>query len=251
MRYGDDQAFADTVEALSASVILLENDSRDLYLTGTLFFSSGPVVITNYHLLEADTDTVHVFLTNESGDAEKFSAELIQGDRTLDIAAFRIVPSRPGQIIPPMRSGIPPAGYIAGNQCLTTASFACPGDIRRGVRVVFLGFPLHYGMDIKPGGLRLSKSPIVREGFIASVVARGEFLIDAMVSNGNSGSPVFIRSSKGPRIAGIIKEFQHDSIPFRSESGTMTAIPHNAGLGAVIPIQTVAAFLERLPVDRP
>jgi S1-C subfamily serine protease len=178
-----------------------------------------------------------VYLNTAGGSASAFACRLVKGDRMRDLAAFRIG-----------AAALPP-----GNDCLPRARFAGPGAVHRGRRILFLGFPLNYGMQADPEGGGLRKLPIARTGIIASEPGVDEFLIDAMVSNGNSGSPVFVRAGKGRRaapgyrLAGIMKEFQHDTIPLRRDDGSARKIPHNTGLAAVIPADAIAAFLENLP----
>lgn len=87
----------------------------------------------------------------------------------------------------------------------------------------------------------IAKSPIVRFGRIASSLRSNEFLIDAMVNHGNSGSPVFVvvreprvaGVSVGLRFAGLVKGFLSDNISYKSDLGHTISLPHNSGLGVV------------------
>lgn len=132
-----------------------------------------------------------------------------------------------------------------------------------------MGFPLNQGLVTKkiprvlktPNGHKeillppivrlIQKTPVAGYGRIASESVGGFFLIDAMVNQGNSGSPVFVRKGvrekTGPRcdydFIGIIKGYKSDNIVFRSEDGHTMAVPHNSGLVIVISIEAIRKFI--------
>jgi len=260
------------VDDISRCVVYLNDDTHDKYITGTLILSSGPVIVTNYHLLISSTDTVRVYLNTRNNTAEAFPCTFLKGDRENDLAAFRV------QVSGKTRAQLTDGGFWnereshfqlpSTNNCLLPVHFARPADIRRGCRIAFLGFPLNYGISVEPVTGNLVKKPIFRSGVIASEVSGNEFLIDAMVSNGNSASPVFVRTGAtrrsnnsakkavegdgfepAYRLIGIMKEFQHDSIKIHGGDGSIQAIPHNAGIGVVIPVNVIKEFLSDLPAQ--
>lgn len=244
-----DRAEALAAEQLSRCVVYLENDANGAYITGTLLYPDGTTIVTNYHVLSASTDPVHVYLNTADNGVERFACTFLKGDPQRDIAVFRLSfggknrPQLSAEGFAEDNSGSVTLPYT--NRYLTAGLFASPEEIRRGYRVAFLGFPLSYGMPVEGRTKRVVKSPVYRTGTVASEAFNGEFLIDAMVSNGNSGSPVFVRSGRGRRYAfvGIIKEFQRDTIRVKMDDGKTADVPHNAGLGVVIPVGVIEVFL--------
>lgn len=218
-------------ETLSPYVVLIENTANAKYCTGTLFSSSGTIVLTNYHILDSSGDAVNAYLSDAGGKAARYPCRFIKGDAQKDMAVFAVECS----------SGLLQKGFSLD---------VCAGDreITRGIRIVFLGFPLYYGMTFNSVTHRTLEYPVFRTGTIASEIDHQEFLIDAMVSNGNSGSPVFIHIVEGKghlsyRLVGIIKQYQHDTILFKDGAGAWNRVPHNTGLGVVIPAEEVKRFL--------
>jgi S1-C subfamily serine protease len=254
-RADENEIEASLAEAMSLCVVYLDDTTSNKYITGTLLYSAGPVIVTNYHILSSSTDTVRAYLSTPDNRIEKFCCTFIKGDRLKDIAVFRVqVPDKYGdRLIVKFGETVSKGGVSAANRCLTADYYADPALIRRGYRVVFLGFPLNYGLAYDEHAGQLIKQPVFRSGRIATEIINGEFLIDAMVSNGNSGSPVFVRTggreapARSPAylLIGIIKEYQHDSIKMHLE-GRVVEIPHNTGLGVVIPVDEVKRFLNGL-----
>lgn len=225
----ESESEAALADALSSCVVFLKNDTSGAYITGTLLKTTDTFVLTNYHFLDGEKDEVYAYVNVSSSATERVPCIFVKGDRRLDLALFR-----------------PAAGLPSANSSLSPGSFADDRDIRRGYRVAFLGFPLNYGLEVEKDTHRLIKRPVFRTGTIASENLDGEFLIGAMVSNGNSGSPVFVRSvnknTPGYTLIGIIKEYQHDTIKV-DLNGKETEIPHNTGLGIVIPIGVIKEFV--------
>ncbi|MHB9156148.1 MAG: S1 family peptidase [Endomicrobiales bacterium] len=242
-------------DMLSAAVVFLKNDTNGKYITGTLLKSSGTVVLTNYHVLGSSGDAVFAYLNSAENKVERFRCELLKGDRLLDLALFRITPEgkTPQELVSGgfVSRGTSTVSMPVTNRYLSPESFADDTDIKRGYRIAFLGFPLNYGLSIEKETQKLIKRPVFRTGNIASEAFEGEFLIGAMASNGNSGSPVFVRAlyrgsagvSLGYKLIGIIKEYQHDTIKGSLDGKKTVAIPHNTGLGIVIPIGVIREFI--------
>jgi S1-C subfamily serine protease len=222
------------IEELSRCVVLLENSVNEKYITGVLVDGAAPRILTNYHILSSSADTISAYVNAADGTIEKCPCRFIKGDPLRDMALFSLSLPR----LPSTNAGVD-----------TRAAGGRPA-IRRGREVLFLGFPLYYGIMTEPGSGKRIKRPVCRKGMIASEISDGEYMIDAMVNNGNSGSPVFVlipaRQGAAARyvFAGLIKEYQHDQIPC-SINGTMIKVPHNAGLGIVIPVDVIADFVGR------
>lgn len=242
------------IEALSSCVVYVNDDSSGKYITGTLFYSSGPVVITNYHVLSSSTDTLRVYLSTGRG-AKTFPGTVVKSDQRNDLAAIRINRRGPaierlvtGKIAPGKSMMVTDSHYIAEDD------FVDASLLRRGYPVIFLGFPLNYGLSSGGRDRALVMEPVARRGIIASGVDNDEFLVDAMFSNGNSGSPVFVRTGrqKGERyypeyrLAGIVKQYQRDVIKVRWD-GVQHELPHNAGLGIIVPVAVIRDFLKNVP----
>jgi S1-C subfamily serine protease len=250
------QIEADMAEMLSTTVVYVRDDTSSHYITGLLLKTTTTVVLTNYHLLASTQDAVYAYLNTIDNRVERFRCEYLKGDAALDLAVFRItlqdksVRELLSDGFVQKSTGAVEMPYT--NRYLSAAAFAGDAEIRRGYRVAFLGFPMGYGLVEDGAAQGLVKSPVFRSGHVASEIFNGEFLIDAMVSNGNSGSPVFVRSVyagsggtvPGYRFAGLMKEFQRDTITVYSKGKKAGQVPHNAGLGIVIPAGVVREFLK-------
>jgi S1-C subfamily serine protease len=279
----------DLIEKVERSVIVVDNATANRRLTGVLLFSgSEKYAITNSHLLNADSDEVIIYLTTKDGVQEKFQGNLVVKDTTTDVAILDI--SLAGKTTEELKSlgfdliydrpslDIKTAHLYRlpdGDKFVVEENFADQSILRRGREVIFLGFPLNEGakerkvpvigktnsgqtVQVAEMSELVQKSPIARFGRIASKMENGQFLIDAMVSHGSSGSPVFVRTSFTSKedgrdkidlqykFAGIISRFRSDNISFQSEEGDVMNIPHNSGLGLVVSVTHIAEMLQSL-----
>lgn len=130
-------------------------------------------------------------------------------------------------------------------KCISKSYFSPISDIRRGSEIFYLGFPL--GISL------LDRSvPVYRKGEIAldRQLIKGTYLLDAKVLGGSSGSPVF--SCEG-KLVGVIASslnyyFSDDKLPeivsdsMQVECGILSS----AGLGVMIPIETVIDFIDQI-----
>jgi hypothetical protein len=129
------------------------------------------------------------------------------------------------------------SGNTVSQGPLALSGFAGDSDVREGIGLTILGFPLGLGAG------RASNYPITRIGVIAQVIP-GEptFLINGVVSHGNSGSPVF--ASYSGNFLGLIQSFPADYIEFFDENRSMVAsLPYNSGLTTCISAATVRKFM--------
>jgi hypothetical protein len=265
------------IERLNPCVVFIINKSNKKSITGILLEHRGSLsVLTNYHFMNKNIDEIEVYLTKKKGKLDVFKCKLIKHDSKLDLALFKILFK--GETLEKLVSGgfldidtlkikIPKENKIIGKD-----AFGNFLNIKRGKNILFLGFPLRKGITyeksiqnievtkenkisltyIKP----IFKNAIARYGKIASKInENGTFLIDAMVSHGNSGSPVFVRSGYVKnhekvymeyKFIGILKAFIQDEIQFRSDNGQLISIPHNTGLGEVISVVAIENFIKDL-----
>ncbi len=253
------------INVINVSVVYLTNDTQGTSITGTLVSTEKKAVyvLTNYHILKSTTDEVNLYLTNEENKLNKYPCHFIKGDQKLDLALFSwSFPAKDRNLI------------VKYNNWIAKSSYAENNMITKGKIVLFLGFPLQQGIDvqkiIQPIKLQetgeiitrelrypIRKNAICRYGRIASdQLSSGTFLIDAMVSHGNSGSPVFVRTGyqvststsigtiSSYALAGVIKGAFPDYIEYTSETGQKIFLDQNSGLGIVISIDTIKEFLK-------
>lgn len=262
------------VEQLSRAVVLLVNNSSGNGTTGILLGTSPEklMVLTNSHLLKSSDDTVYVSLCTKDNRINFFKCNLIKRNTDYDLSVFKVTIE--GQDIP----GLILNGFVSTttlrteipdtNAYLSTKDLSDILNIKRGNEIIFLGFPLNLGIEEyteylgktkTPNGEECDvfnkyrlKKPVFRSGKIASEIYQGNFLIDAMVSHGNSGSPVFVRTghtdvngvTSDYKFVGILKRFVSDNIDFRSDAGQVLSLPHNTGLGEVVSIEIIKEFLK-------
>ncbi|MCX6817357.1 MAG: serine protease [Candidatus Aenigmarchaeota archaeon] len=126
-------------------------------------------------------------------------------------------------------------------------------DVMEGDDILFLGFPLHIS---EPNKIH----PVVRSGIIAYRKENKNFLIDANVFPGSSGSPVFLKTSaityeKGnfnlgkvriPKLVGIIIEaLLYDDIAISQQTKRhVVTFSENAGFGVVLSVDLINDILE-------
>lgn len=265
------------IERLNPCVVFIINKSNQKSITGILLKHRGSLsVLTNYHFMNKNMDEIEVYLTRKKGKLDSFKCKLIKHDPKSDLALFKILFK--GETLEKLVSG----GFLdidtfkinilEQNKIIGKDTFGDSLNIKRGKNILFLGFPLQIGItyvelkrkiELKKGGHLnvqtvepIFKNAIARYGKIASKInENGTFLIDAMVSHGNSGSPVFVRSGcvknhekvyMEYKLIGILKAFIQDEIQFRSDSGQLISIPHNTGLGEVISIVAIKKFIKDL-----
>lgn len=257
----------------SKYVVLLKNITNGNFNSGLLIFHPDyGVAIANYHLLASTSDTVVAYLEGPSNEMVEFPVRYSAGDPANDIAAFVLNHSENEQ----QRKTLINKGFKfhddggliipSSNFFMDVGQFADESQLRRGQEIFFLGFPLQQGIVKQVHKVPLTnsvsilqeewiaKSPIVRFGRIASSHRYNEFLIDAMVSHGNSGSPVFV-VVREPRVdgvsvelrfAGLVKGFLSDNISYKSDLGQTISLPHNSGLGVVATAASVLNVIRQV-----
>jgi len=277
--YKEGQLESYFMNLISKSVVVIENKTNGKQITGVLYSSprhtSG--VITNYHFMSSTSDTVSVYMDNSKNQLKEFKCKLVKYDKNIDLAFFSIILEDEttrklmDECFINMTSSCS-VDYLYQTLDMNTnlpirdENFSNASNISRGKTIVFLGFPLAQGLKYDTKLVMTSsstgyisyepilKSPIARYGKIASENFSGNFIVDAMVSHGNSGSPVFIRAGNesGQNVnfsyefVGILKGFIPDSIDFvNEENGQTLRLPHNSGLGIVISVNTIKDFLEK------
>jgi hypothetical protein len=110
-----------------------------------------------------------------------------------------------------------------------TNTFGDESKIVEGRGVLLVGYPL--GAGIENGTNR----PIVRFGMVAQKTPGSKFLIDAMASHENSGSPVYALTPNGPYLLGMALGFRGETINLFDETGRLAAsLPYNSGLAEVV-----------------
>lgn len=105
------------------------------------------------------------------------------------------------------------------------------GDLKKGDNVYYLGYP--FGIGAEKGG-----SPVRRRGMVAYKVKKGKFFyIDAMLSPGNSGGPVFKfdKETNSINLIGIVSAFRKLVIEGN---------PSNSGLGIVFSADCIRDLLD-------
>jgi S1-C subfamily serine protease len=101
--------------------------------------------------------------------------------------------------------------------------------IVEGRGTLVIGYPLGLGVE------QDKNHPVIRLGMIAQKPEGKTFLLDAMASHGNSGSPVFVLTEVGTKLVGMITAHRADAISLLTENGQLAAsLPYNSGLASAI-----------------
>jgi len=106
-------------------------------------------------------------------------------------------------------------------------------EVEEGMAIFYIGYPLGLG------GMEYKCFPLTREGSVSQVMPDNNyFIIDALSSHGNSGSPVLGLTKNGWKIIGILQGNYND---FDTEGK-----PDNAGLSIVISGTVINDFINKL-----
>ena len=105
--------------------------------------------------------------------------------------------------------------------------------IMEGMNVFYTGYPLGLG------GMEYTSYPLTRKGIISQAMPDNKyFIIDALSSHGNSGSPVLGATKDGWKIIGILQGAYND---YDTEGK-----PHNSGLSVVISGSVIIDYINSL-----
>lgn len=155
-------------------------------------------------------------------------------DKTLDLAQLQLA----NRIIaPPVNWDSSAMQLVVAHLGIGLSMFAADSEIVEGAGVLLIGFPLGLGVS------KQADRPISRLGMVAQgVYELPVFLVDGTASKGNSGSPVFLSSTK--KLVGMVYAQASDAISAYDEQGRVIAsLPYNAGIATCIPASAIRAFL--------
>lgn len=106
-------------------------------------------------------------------------------------------------------------------------------EVAEGMAIFYIGYPLGLG------GMEYKCFPLTREGCVSQVMSDNNyFIIDALSSHGNSGSPVLGLTKDGWKVIGILQGNYND---FDTEGK-----PDNAGLSIVISGVVINDYINKL-----
>ena len=200
-------------------------------LLGSAFLAKKSGVdyaVTNAHVVAAIRKDQQILVgANLKQGKAYLAAQLEKVDATIDVAVLKL-----GDVL--FYSG----DKLEFDYAFVGVSLFCPDSlIQEGRSVFMIGYPLNIGAEAA------GNRPVSRVGIVAqSVASSGTFLIDGIVSHGNSGSPVF--DSQSLRLLGMIVGFKGDQIDFFDNGGNLLArLPHNSGLSLCISASKIFALI--------
>jgi len=223
-------------------------------------FRYRPVIVTNRHVIEGMKEAVVRFNPGvySKGVAEVLPLSLAdeQGkprwtahpDAVIDLAVIAFDPSRfiPRRIthLNMVMGEREPNPEKVGAGVITPRGLA-EIKAREGTTAYVLGFPIGVAVDGLFGADR--NYPIVRRGLIAwaGPYLKGqmrEFLLDAFIFPGNSGSPVLAESESGKmHLVGMVKGYvpYSDKAVSRQTGRVRVTFEENSGLAIVIPAEAI------------
>lgn len=110
-------------------------------------------------------------------------------------------------------------------------------EVEEGMAIFYIGYPLGLG------GMEYKCFPLTREGSVSQVMPDNNyFIIDALSSHGNSGSPVLGLTKNGWKVIGILQGNYND---FDAEGK-----PDNAGLSIVISGVVINDYINKLIAEK-
>ena len=242
--------FVAAVTAEDDTVIVIAGDSTRYRSNGSGAFlalsESDMYIITNEHVVAIKdslyktiryAENIHVSVNVKSIGAISFPAKIRKVSEELDLVALRMF----------FPKALKDSLQVAG---MAPDLWESENTIREGETVLYSGYPLMLGR----GHINF---PLTRTGIISQVIpGQNEFLIDAFVQPGYSGSPVFlirsipnvipkkwvvkfvgIASSYPAHIIPVLRKVQYLRIP-------NVGVAENPGFAEVIGVSAIKKLLE-------
>jgi Trypsin-like peptidase domain len=229
---GIEEASKELKKAVVA-VQVLGNNEKQRESLGTGFLVKGDrdviLVVTCKHIVlaaEKDNKPIFVGLDTEKG-YQRFPSHVAYIDPVQDIA-----------ILAPQKN----TKEDVKLQLLTfdKETFDDGSSLIEGRGVIVPGYPLALGIEDD------QNHPVIRHGIIAQFTGKDYFLLDGIVSHGNSGSPVFSIKYNTNKLIGMVTSFQNDSISLYDEHGEVVALlPYNSGLARGVTMGAILSALKK------
>jgi S1-C subfamily serine protease len=195
------------------------NDIKDWTPLGSGFFTEGSntiLVITCNHVVDAGNlakKDLFVGVDTEAG-FRKLRVAPVYRDVANDVAVLGFLDALEG---------------VVKNREVSILLFGDETSVVEGRGALVIGYPLGLGTEGD------KNHPIVRLGMVAQQTEGSRFLMDAVASHGNSGSPVFSLRPNGTTLLGMITSQAADAITLLDERGQLAAkLPYNSGLASAI-----------------
>jgi S1-C subfamily serine protease len=132
----------------------------------------------------------------------------------------------------------------------------CSKRPRDGEAIAVSGYPLSGKVLVTTSGVIASswsveeRDVVIPPGFLQHIVAKEVYLADVHVNGGNSGGPVYLKSSGA--IVGIVVSFQDAPVVLDDQTPAKLgghAMFYDSGLAQVVPISYVGALLKKHQVS--
>jgi len=210
-------------------------DSDKWMMTGTGFLVQGKrntiLVITCLHVIAGALNqkkTLHVGLDTKNG-YKRFPVLLAYADPVNDIAILSISSDKS------KKSDMPDNSYFGSEAFDVNNEYIVEG---RGVLIP--GYPLALGME------EGQNHPVVRHAMVAQYTGKDYFLLDGLVSRGNSGSPVIALKGMTGRLIGMVNGFENENINLYDESGQLISmLPYNSGLTRCVTMKEIQKAIDK------
>jgi S1-C subfamily serine protease len=241
---------AKTTSVFLTAVFRIQDDAeriREVRSSGTGFVidtSAAPAlrVVTNRHVVEMNRHLADEILVkvNLEGATEPalVSATVVGVHDRYDLAVLTL--GSPyhlaGDIELKKTKEDRPYFELKTKAFLIERDFATDEDIREGMDIYSIGYPLSLGTG-EP-----QNYPIVRRGIVAQTVPSSRlFLVDGMVNPGNSGSPVVSLVRESSKLLGMVQGNYNYNLQPGGQSD-MT----NSGLAIVVPASVIKDYVGQL-----
>lgn len=206
------------------AVLILVTDKKLIVGTGFLTIDANKriLVVTNQHVASRGKP-IFVRVNAPDNKVVDYLADIYRADEESDVALLTLKKITPNQ------------QWVSTDAIVPFSMFGNSADITEGKEIVYIGYPLGLGAEEK-------NYPVSRQGMIAQAIpGRSTFLIDGMVSHGNSGSPVFSR--KDGKLLGLISSFEPDYIDSFEDNRLISRVPFNAGMSKATSAEAIKALL--------
>ncbi len=188
--------------------------------------------VTNYHVVDlVDSNELLLVGANYGQGKIYVVAKVFRKNKAKDIAILNLTDKYFA------RADIDVSNFKLNQKWVQPSLFAKPDEIQEGDGILMIGYPLGLGIDTG------ANKPLVRVGAVAqSVSSEGFFLMDAIASHGNSGSPVFSTSTN--KLLGMIVAFPPEQLDLFDDNHKLVArLPYNSGLAICISAGEILSML--------
>jgi len=187
--------------------------------------------ITNYHVIKQKRTDQNLVIGYNHTKGKRYNFPSISNfDAVNDIAVLAF-----GKEF--LSKNKPESDQAIIDQAAVGVTLFADSSLVEGIPVMMIGFPLGIGINT------IKNMPISRTGMVCQSLPHSPaFLVDGIISHGNSGGPIF--SLPDGWFLGIVRGFLPEHITGYDENGNMiVSLPYNSGMSLCVSAATILKLI--------